>query len=1039
MVIENMKIYKIFIFCALLAVFSGVSFADDSSASQDTNSSTQGSYFRNYSGDTNNALLLGKIGNSTQNKNGSVEKDETSSESTQAEELQKQEDEFNKRLNVLTTVVDDLEKRFALLRKQTDVPSQYDIDRLDEDLSASEKELESISQLTSSDMSRAQCADIRDRLFNLRMTEDILKRRWGVVVSVFGLDFFKNTNQTQPLSQRNAPADYKIRVGDKLRFLVVSKLGAQNEYSFRVDKSGGVVIGGIGRLSVAGRTVKQVESLASSKISSRFKQLHVKVTVEEISSIQIQVAGEVLRPGTYTLPGMSSVFDALSAAGGPTKSGTFRHISLVRDGQSKRRIDLYDFLINGSKNQDKILQDRDLIFVAPVGPTLVVGGEVNRPGQYEPTFPITLAQALKMAGGAKSTGYLQHVQVERIENNQYNVLLSEPIKGESKGGFVLKPGDTVTVTSVLKDKTNQVSIEGPVNAPGLYGYKNGMHVAELLKLAQGLESDKEVYRDRADILRIDSVKGTQIVSFNLGKALEGDPANNVMLDKLDRVFIYEPDQVVFRPKLVTISGAAARPGTYKRTGGMRVSDAVAAAGGVLPETYLTRADIVRQKSNGETEFINVNLQSALNGDPDSDIALQDRDQLNLYTQSDVQWQNHKVRIEGAVQREGEYVRSDNMHVSDLIFIAGGLLPEAAKKAELARCADSGASNVINVDLTNLVTGSGSDVALKDGDVVTIASVNPHLRQPEIVYITGEVLHPGPYALNNQNEKLDDIIKRAGGLTSQSNCSGMLFLRKKDSFENPQQEKDTDVILQKTKMFADKQLMVQLAKMGVTTAPDKIAEISKTVNSETEKPAEVVADKNLDQKQEDSGETIQNTSNVTMKKNDEKLVSAMGLPVGDSNKQLAAQVFGQDEKTASLMQSARISVNFSRALADIDSPDNLTLRDGDRIFIPKKSNVVTVVGAVLHPHSFAAGPGQNADYYIQRSGGFSGDAEFNHVIVVRANGDALPKSDVKSVEPGDMIVVPTTGLVDVAKKWEKVGDVTKAISDVLSAAYILTRL
>ncbi len=387
------------------------------------------------------------------------------------------------------------------------------------------------------------------------------------------------------------------------------------------------------------------------------------MSVENIATIQVQVTGEVTRPGAYAVNGMATVLNALYQAGGPTKSGTFRQIKLVRANQPDRAVDLYQVLMEGSKKQDYPLEDGDMLFVPPVGSTITVTGEVVRPGRYEPIFPLTLAGAIKMAGGTKASGYLQDVQVERIQNNQYRVLISQPVtNGASKPVFALQPGDAVTVVSVPPDRTNQVSISGPVRAPGIYGYKEGMKVADLLDLAQGISQDKEVYPARADVLRIDPLTGPQILSFNLDKALKGDPASNFALCKLDRVFIYQPDQVAFRPKLVTIAGAVARPGTYKRAEGMRVSDAVAAAGGTLPQAYLIRADLLRRKNNETTELVRIDLRSAMTGDPDANVSLQDRDELTIYTSKDVKWQQRTVRIEGAVQRPGLYTRSDNMHV-----------------------------------------------------------------------------------------------------------------------------------------------------------------------------------------------------------------------------------------------------------------------------------------------------------------------------------------------------------------------------------------
>ncbi len=167
------------------------------------------------------------------------------------------------------------------------------------------------------------------------------------------------------------------------------------------------------------------------------------------------------------------------------------------------------------------------------------------------------------------------------------------------------------------------------------------------------------------------------------------------------------------------------------------------------------------------------------------------------------------------------------------------------------------------------------------------------------------------------------------------------------------------------------------------------------------------------------------------------VSAMGLPVTRAQNQTPLDYEGRHD-LASVEKSTRVSISLARAMSEPDSPDNLPLRNGDRVFVPRTTHVVTVIGAVLQPHSFAAAPGKSADYYIQRSGGYAEDASKQHVVVVRSNGDALPSKSVKSVDPGDTIIVPTAGLVDATNKVEKVGETTKILSDVLSSVYILTR-
>ncbi|MCE5314148.1 MAG: SLBB domain-containing protein [Armatimonadota bacterium] len=1009
-----------------------------------------------------------KTTNSTDNKIEQVKKssilDGALPELTQAEELQKAEELFQQKTSDLNTVLEDIGKRIEDLRRQTDRPMQEDLNRVNDDLALVENALNSIDITKLSPLTQLQRTELQDKIFEHKLSMEILNRRWSGEWDVFGLDFFQSAPPVASPDNKTVPDDYKIRKGDTLLVVAHSSLGSQDEYSRQVDGSGTILLPGAGRVSAAGRTAAQVEKVLAGRISSKFKQITVDVTVQAMSPMQVQVAGEAARPGTYVLEGMATVFNALYQAGGPKKSGSLRHISLIRSGCPTRNIDLYDFLLNGSKKSDVLLKDGDSIFIRPVGQTIVVGGEVVRPGRYEPTFPITLGKALEMAGGAKSGGYLQSVQVERVENGEYRALLSETIGGKSgNSSFALQPGDQVIVSTVRQDPTNQIAVTGLVGAPGMYGFREGMRISEVVKMAQGLAKDKEVYGGRADILRIEPFKGAEIISFDLNKALEGDEKNDIVLHKLDRVFVYSPEQVVFRPKLVTLDGCVARPGTYKRTGGMRVSDIVAAAGGVLPEAYLSRADLIRMEDGERTQLVRVDLQAALNGDPDANVELRDRDKLMIFAHEDVQWQDRTVRIEGAVQKPGEYTRSDDMRVSDLIFKAGGLLPEAGKTAEMARCSHSGSSSVSTIDLNAIASTTDSDPLLEDRDVVTIPAVNPYLRGPEVVFITGEVAKPGPYVLTSQDDKLLDVIKRAGGLTQHADTNGLLFLRQKATFEKDHRNKDSDVILEKAKLFADKQFLTQLAKMGVKLPEDFM--LSNQENTDESATTQINEDlENTEQPGMFTGDqpiqSAEDILRVMKKENDKDRISAMGPPVeddeykngGKGGKNLkdgngskpgfpedGMNKLTTDDATLDLVDSTRISISLSNALNDSTAPDNMVMRDGDRIFIPRITNVVTVIGAVLHPHSFAAAADKNVDYYLERSGGYAQDAARGNVVVVRSNGDALPKNSVRGVMPGDTIVVPNTGIIDIAKRWERMGSVTSVLSDVFSTVYMLANL
>lgn len=992
-------------------------------------------------------------------------------ELTPAEKQMKADKEFEYKLGQINSSAVILEKRILQMRRNIVAPTRDELAQLTKDIEQVDSELENARPTGFSTASRIQWAQASDRIFSMKTSLSLMAQRGNDTNTVFGSNFFSRASMTTT-EQKTVPGNYRVRPGDKLSIVVTSKLGGNDEKSVRVNDNGSVVLAGFGRTAVAGKTISEIRNLLANKVTGKFGQLRIQVSVDEVSSIQVRVAGDVLRPGTFTVSGFSTVLSALNTAGGPSGSGSYRKVSLIRDGEPKKVIDLYDFLLYGSKKGDFSLQDGDLLFVPPVGPTVTIAGEVIRPGRYEPLFPVSLGDILKLAGGVKSEGYLQAVQVGRVLNNEYKVLLSERFARPSEvASFAIQPGDEITVSTVKADTDSQVSISGPVKSPGTYGFQDKMKLSDLLRMAQGFATDKEVYGGRADVLRVDPLNGTSLITVNLDRAIKNEATDDIVLSKLDRVYIYEPEQVVFRPKLITIKGAVAQPGVYKRNNGMKISDVIAASGGVLPDAYLLRADLLRMDSEGKSTLVKVNVQEVLNGNPDSNFQLQDRDFLRIYSINDAEWTDRKVRIEGAVQRPGTYTRSEGMYLSDLLFAAGGLVPEASSSVEVAHLQKPGQSAITKVELVGKAPAPGKDVLLQDQDIVTVPAVNPCLRTPEIIYLTGEVANPGPYILSNREETLADMLQRAGGLTKYADINGLLFLRRRSSMEKPQQEKDSDIILERSRLFADRQFRTQLAKSGVSLPVDyqimsanSSRELSKPTLSNDSKMNSNKPENKLDLSQipidteGSSQETNTGAGTSETKSSAPETNTALGKPLNISRTNRAtidsmsskdytptntldySNVSIDSQDIANLNESvSRISVNLSLALKDAKSPDNMALRNGDSIFIPKVSNVVTVVGAVMHPHSFAASEGSSVKSFIDRSGGYSPEAARGSVIVVRTNGDAIPWKSVRKVQPGDIIVVPTTGLIDITKQTERVSDVTQILSQVLSSVYVLTKL
>lgn len=957
---------------------------------------------------------------------------------TETRKAQDAETVFQQRLAPVSREIDAVSSSISQMRRSTEVADRQDLDQIEQRIAAAEQEVVRISDNQSTPIAKLQASELQDKLFQLRLSLDALKKRYGWSrVPIFGLDFFANSSSTQDVGSKLVPKNYIIRPGDTILVSLSSSLGGQREYSKEVDDSGKVLAPGIGRIAASGKTIAQLASAINAGYRREFPQLKASLAVDKITPVSIRVAGAVVRPGTYLLPGSSTVFDALYKVGGPTAEGTMRKIALTRSGQPKLTIDLYDFLIEGSKAQDIPLRDGDVIFVPSVGQTIMIDGEVLRAGRYEPSFPLTLGGAISLAGGAKPSGYLQNVSIERVENSEYKIQLEAPVAVlASHADFTIRPGDEITVSSIRSEKTNRVSIEGPVNAPGTYGLKDKMRVSDLVKAAQGLSKNDEIHWKRADILRVDPVQGATLMTFDLAKAMKGDADSDVELRKLDRVFIYVPDQVNYRTNYCKIAGSVAKPGSYRRTDGMKFSDIIAAAGGVMPNAYVARADIVRWGQENHRELVRVDIASALAGRELDDIVLTDRDEISIYTQDQVKAGFPMVRISGAVQRPGMYDRTESMRVSDLLFASGGALPEASDTAEVSHVNQNGELRVTRVNVATISTSPDQDIVLNDGDVVSLPSVNPALRTPMTVTVTGEVIHPGTYTIDPRKTKLADVIGRAGGLSPIGDIKGLIFLRKKDSYQRSTQQSELQLVTEKMADYVNKQFTIELAKASGKPV-DAQPSIISPVDAKTQ--VAVQGAPGLDIKPETQTDTpvIRRVKAEVFPEVKAESLTAMGPKIEGTAVADPTAAFRPDDPLDP-RQYGRIGVDLDTAMKNADSMHNLILKDGDRILVQAIPETVTVVGAVLNPHSFVAEDAMNISYYVERSGGYAPDASRSNVIVIHGNGDAVPAKAVKRVAAGDIIYVPASGLVDVASKTEKVGSVTKIITDVLTSAFILTK-
>jgi len=482
----------------------------------------------------------------------------------------------------------------------------------------------------------------------------------------FGQDLFENP-QVGEVNNAQAPEDYRLGPGDNL---IISLWGrVQQEWNLTIDRQGAVFIPKVGEIAAWGLTLAEFERRLEAQLSQVYTGFKKKVALGKIRTIKVFVYGEVRSPGGYAVSSLSSLFNALYAAGGPTANGSFRKIKLIRQSQTTP-VDLYDFLLYGDKKCDHPLQSGDVVFVPLAGPQATVRGSVKRPAIYELVGGEKISDLLALAGGANADAYLGRLMLDRISANDAREVVDLDFTRPDRPDLALADGDDLSVFSIYQMRQNVVWVNGQVKHPGTFERTEGMRVADLIDKGQLLP--KNVYRDRADLYRRHDDGRVEIMAVNLDRALAGDLRDNIALENLDSLHIYSTDDVE-RKKYVYIEGMVQRPGKYLLYDKMTVSDLVFLAGNLTESAYMLSAELARIDSLGATTILTVPLDRRPQG---LETPLAENDQL--FIRKIPGYQLHRnVQIDGEVTFPGTYTltgREETLY--DLIQRAGGFTPKA---------------------------------------------------------------------------------------------------------------------------------------------------------------------------------------------------------------------------------------------------------------------------------------------------------------------------------------------------------------------------
>lgn len=621
-----------------------------------------------------------------------------------------------------------------------------------------------------------------------RAVEDSAKK-----LMVFGREIFKQKNLTfTPNFNLATPKSYRIGPGDDLMINVYG--ASEDNIQQKVSADGKIVIPTLGPVSLSGLSIEGAESKLRSAMSKIYGGLnsgstHLTLSLRNIRSIKVNIVGEVVAPGTYTLPSLATLFNALYMAGGINDIGSLRSVKVYRGTKLVGDLDVYDYLLNGQFGSNVRLEDNDMIVVSPYQSLVSLTGAVKRSRIFELKKGETLNDAIRFAGGFKADAYSQNVLVKRSNGRQYEI---HTIENADFPKFKLQDGDSVGVGVVVKTFANKLEIRGAVYRPGIYAHNEKIAtVKQLIDKAEGVRGD--AFLTRAQITRVLPDSSKQMVAVDL-YALLNNKISDIELQNKDVLYvpsIYD----LQRDFKISINGAVSNPKSYEYKKDMTVEDLIVMAGGLKYDASLKRIEVARRirdpysltptEKTAEIFEFDINSDLTISSGAKS-FVLQPFDVVTVRTSPGYEKQQ-SVTLKGEIVFGGDFVLSSkNQRISDVVKNAGGVTPQAyIKGARLSRKMtfddslrvinmlkitannkrdsvdfkklDLGSEYYVGINLVEALKNPGSeaDVILKDGDVLNVPQFN------NTVKISGAVLYPNTVSFSS-SYSLKDYVSMAGG-------------------------------------------------------------------------------------------------------------------------------------------------------------------------------------------------------------------------------------------------------------------------------------
>ena len=644
---------------------------------------------------------------------------------------------------------------------------------------------------TDAEATPAQPGPTKRTITNYKPLEPDLPEAGKKRSRIFGAELFSNTNLTfEPDLRMPTPANYVIGPDDELVLHIYGYNLSQQ--SLKVTPDGTVNVKYVGVINVNGLTIEAATALMRSRLVKYYPGLNsgqtkLQLTLGNIRSIRVTLIGAVKKPGTYTLPSLASLFNALYVSGGPDDNGSFRNIELLRNNKVIQVADLYSFLVRGELTSNVRLEDNDVIRVPFANRLVTLNGQVNRPGIFELQESESLNDAIQFAGGFKSNAFRGRITGSRFGDFEKRIL---DVAGNELQAFRLQNGDEFFVDSLVNRYQNRVRVSGAVFKPGVYALEDGMTLKQLVQKAQGLKED--VFTGRALLVRTRQDLSREYIAVELKPIIAGRE-EGLLLQKEDSLHVASIFDIR-DTTTVTINGAVRKPGTYRFEEGLSLKSLILKAEGYADNATGMGIEISRRKRDVEVnktgsnivELIRLDDNKELSGET-ADLPLKAFDIITI-KEDPFYKKQISVSISGEVLMPAVYtLQSREERLSSLISRAGGLLytanvggaklirkkKEVIDSSEIKRLFQSVVKDTaktkivvpeknttdVAIDLAYILKhpGSADDITLEEGDELVIPRIN------NTVSVNGEVFRPVD-VMFEKGKGMDDYLSDAGGVT-----------------------------------------------------------------------------------------------------------------------------------------------------------------------------------------------------------------------------------------------------------------------------------